>query len=604
MFRRRRLWSEFGKQDKQWIVATPRGRLTGAPQVTVVLIFWMSLGMILLTSIQTHGQANIDAVPPTRPEPEEPKFPKEPQQPPLRRPELPPVPPLLPEEERLPLQQFRLRQVNITGNTVFSDETLTDMIEPYLNRDVTSEDLEALRRALTRLYVSAGYINSGAVLPDQKITQGTVTYRIIEGALTDVTFSGKRWFRDGYLRRRLTLGIAPPLNVNRLQTRLYRLQQDDRIEQLNAELRPGIRPGESRLHVQVRERSPYVMALEFNNYQSVTIGAERGLVTLAHRNLTGNGDILNFTYGRSAGLDLQVDTSYILPLTARDTTISLRYERNNSSVISGSFDALDIKSRSETGSFNLRHPFYRDLRREFALALGGKRAQSKSFLLDIPFSFSAGTENGESIVTALSLTAEWSDRTPRTVLALQSRFSVGIDALGATTHSDRAIPDSRFFAWLGQFQWARRITPRDLQLRFRLALQLSDDPLLPTEQIAVGGRFSVRGYRENQLIRDNALIVSMETLIPLVQHHRWADFVHLIPFVDFGRGWNRKVETPDPTNLASIGLGVRWAATAHLVIPIRAQLEVWWGHKLLDVDTEGGNLQDKGLHLSFLVSST
>ncbi|MDH3604659.1 MAG: ShlB/FhaC/HecB family hemolysin secretion/activation protein, partial [Candidatus Tectomicrobia bacterium] len=545
--------------------------------MTVVLILWMSLGLMLLSSMPAQGQANLDAVPPTRPEPEEPKFPKEPEQPPLRRPELPPVPPLSPKEQpRLPLRQFQLRQVRIVGNTVFAEETLRTVAEPYLNRDVTSEDLEALRRDLTRLYINAGYINSGAVLPDQKITNGTVTYRIIEGALTDVTFSGKRWFRDGYLRRRLTLGIAPPLNVNVLQTRLYRLQQDDRIEQLNAELRPGIRPGESELHVQVRERPPYFMALEFNNYQSVTIGAERGLLTLAHRNLTGHGDVLNFTYGRSAGLDLQVDTSYILPLTARDTTISLRYQRNNSSVISGLFDALDIQSRSETWNVNLRHPFYRDLRREFALTLGGKRAHSKSFLRDIPFSFSAGTENGESIVTALSLTAEWSDRTPRSVLALQSRFSVGIDALDATTHSDRAIPDSRFFAWLGQVQWARRLTQRDLQLRFRLTLQLSDDSLLPTEQIAVGGRFSVRGYRENQLIRDNALIVSMETLIPLVQHHRWADFVHVIPFIDFGRGWNRQVETPDPTNLASIGLGVRWAATARLVIPIRAQLDVWW----------------------------
>jgi hemolysin activation/secretion protein len=564
----------------------------------------MSLVVATLTSMHAQAQTNLDVVQPTRPQPEEPTFPKEPQQPPLVRPELPPVPPLSPDEsKRLPLRQFRLRQVIITGSTVFSEEALAAVAEPYLNRSVSSEDLEALRRALTRLYVDAGYINSGAALPDQTITNGTVTYRIIEGALTDVAFSGKRWFRDGYLRRRLTLGIAPPLNVNRLQTRLYRLQQDDRIKQLNAELRPGIRPGESELHVLVSERSPYFMALEFNNYQSVTIGAERGLLTVAHRNLTGHGDLLNFTYGRSAGLDLQVDTSYTLPLTARDTTISLRYERNNSSVISGSFDALDITSQSETWTFNLRHPFYRDLRREFALILGGRRAQSESFLLDSPFSFSLGTENGESIVTTLNLTGEWSDRTPKAVLAVQSRFSLGVDLLGATTHSDRDIPDSRFFAWLGQFQWARRITERDLQIRFRLLWQLSTDPLLPTEQIAVGGRFSVRGYRENQLIRDNALMVSMETVIPLVQRRGWADFVYVIPFIDFGRGWNQKVVTPDPTNLASMGLGMQWAATVRLFIPIRTQLEVWWGYKLLDVDTEGGNLQDKGLHLRFVVSS-
>jgi hemolysin activation/secretion protein len=52
--------------------------------------------------------------------------------------------------------------------------------------------------------------------------------------------------------------------------------------------------------VQVAEHSPYGVAIEFNNYQSVTIGAERELLTVAHRNLTGHGDGLNFTYGRSA----------------------------------------------------------------------------------------------------------------------------------------------------------------------------------------------------------------------------------------------------------------------------------------------------------------
>ena len=88
--------------------------------------------------------------------------------------------------------------------------------------------------------------------------------------------------------------------------------------------------------------------MEFNNYQASTIGAERGLVTVVDCNLTGNGDVLSFTYGRSAGLDLQVDTSYVLPLSPRDTTVMLRYRRNISSVVEEPFDALDVESRSET----------------------------------------------------------------------------------------------------------------------------------------------------------------------------------------------------------------------------------------------------------------
>jgi hypothetical protein len=38
-------------------------------------------------------------------------------------------------------------------------------------------------------------------------------------------------------------------------------------------------------------------------------------------------------------------------------------------------------------------------------------------------------------------------------------------------------------------------------------------------------------------------------------------------------------------------------------IPLRTQAEVFWGYKLKDVQTEGGNLQDKGLHLQFVVTA-
>ena len=67
---------------------------------------------------------------------------------------------------------------------------------------------------------------------------------------------GNRWFREGYLRQRLTLDVEPPLHIGALQERLQRLQQDDRIARLEAELRPGVQLGESTLHVRVEERLP------------------------------------------------------------------------------------------------------------------------------------------------------------------------------------------------------------------------------------------------------------------------------------------------------------------------------------------------------------
>jgi hemolysin activation/secretion protein len=110
-----------------------------------------------------------------------------------------------------------VRQILVTGSTVFSEQELAEVTAPYVNRSVTSEDLEVLRLALTRFYINKGYINSGAILPDQTVVGGVITFHIIEGTLTEVTLEGQRWFRERYLRQRLALDVVPPLNIGTLQ---------------------------------------------------------------------------------------------------------------------------------------------------------------------------------------------------------------------------------------------------------------------------------------------------------------------------------------------------------------------------------------------------
>ena len=55
--------------------------------------------------------------------------------------------------------------------------------------------------------------------------------------------------------------------------------------------------------------------------------------------------------------------------------------------------------------------------------------------------------------------------------------------------------------------------------------------------------------------------------------------------------------------LLSIGLGLRWGAAWRVGVPLRTHAEVFWSYKLKDVRTEGGNLQDKGLSLQFVVAA-
>jgi hemolysin activation/secretion protein len=515
-------------------------------------------------------------------------------------PTLPPLPPgdvPLPERDRL-----FVREIRVVGSTVFDAEALRRLTAPYTGREVTVEDLEALRVALTRLYVDLGYVNSGALLSEQVVADGVITYQIVEGGVSDIEVVGARWFRAGHLRRRLARATAAPLNVNALQEQIQILLDDPRLRRLNAELMPGLRPGESVLRVVVEEPLPYRLTLDVDNYQSPSVGAERGILVLEHLNLTGNGDVLSLQYGRSDGVDPLLDFAYAIPITAADTVLGFRYQRNTQGVVSQEFQVLGIESDSEIFSLSLRQPVYRTRATEVALAVALERSSHETTLLGEPFELVPGSDSGRTVVTALRLGQEWTTRTQDRVVAARSRFSVGLDGLGSTIHRGEDVPDSRFFAWLGQFQLVQRLPVLDAQLLVRSDVQLTGDRLLSLEQVAVGGRYSVRGYRENTQVRDSAALGSVEVRVPIVRNRPWADAVELAPFFDYGRGWDARGPRPDPRDLMSVGIGVRWGLTIPSVVPLRPQFEVYWGKALRHVETPGGDLQDHGLHFQFLLT--
>ena len=140
----------------------------------------------------------------------------------------------------------------------------------------------------------------------------------------------------------------------------------------------------------------------------------------------------------------------------------------------------------------MRQPVYRTLNSDFALELIGERLWLQTSLLGDPFSLEPGAQHGRSVVAALRTAQEFVYRAQHQVIAARSRFSFGLNALGATVNHN-GLPDGIFFAWLGEFQWVRRLGLLDSYLIYRSSFQVSDAPLLSLEQISIGGRYSVRG---------------------------------------------------------------------------------------------------------------
>jgi hemolysin activation/secretion protein len=519
----------------------------------------------------------------------------------LELPELPEPEPALAGGPRILVRGFR-----IEGGTIFGEERLGPLLAPWIGREITTEDLVAVRDAITRLYVEHGYPNSGAVVPDQDPADGVVVIRIVEGRLAAIEIEGARYYRPSRLESRIALGASVPLELGRLREALEILQQDPRIERVAARLRPGEAPGEAVLEVEVAEARPWRLELGADNYANPAFGGYQGEAHLADENLLGFGDALGTRFRVADGL-VRIDAGYDFPVTARGTLLRLGGEYSDSKIVEDPFSELDIQTDYGSARIGVEHPVYRTTHTVARVGLLGEWRRAKTRICafeDIlgecdPFAFpgsGAEADDGTSTVSVLRASQELVRRDRNQVIAARSMLSVGLPILGA---ADRDIPasqfgvgglrhpDGQFVAWLAQLQWVRRFEPWGVEAIFRVDAQLASDTLPSLERFPVGGHLSVRGYRENQIVRDQGVVTSLELRLPIWLFEGRAGVLQLAPFADFGHATNRRNPTPDPETLASVGLGVLWALG-------RVDAALYWGHQLRSVETSG-DLQDDGI---------
>ncbi|NEP14265.1 MAG: ShlB/FhaC/HecB family hemolysin secretion/activation protein [Symploca sp. SIO2C1] len=496
--------------------------------------------------------------------------------------------------------EITIKRFEFIGNTAFSDEELAQEVKEFTNEPITFAELLSARTKITELYTSNGYVTSGAFIPPQSLIETTITIQIVEGGLEEIEVNGSRRLLPGYVRSRLEIATAKPLNVNKLLEALQVLQLDPLIDNISAELSTGSGPATSLLIVNVTEANTWLYEVFANNGRSPSVGSFRRGFTIGQANFLGVGDRLTFGYTNTDGSD-EIDASYTIPFNPRNGTLSLNYGNTSSKVIEPPFDILDIESSSRYFDITIRQPIVQTPSQELALGLTGTRRETDNSLLGIPFPLSEGADNlGRTRVSALGFFQEWTKRSAAEVLALRSQFNLGIGAFDATLNDSdpgtgEPIPDSRFFSWRGQGQWVRLLAP-DTILLIRGDMQLATTPLLPIEQFGLGGLGSVRGYRQFSLLTDNGVFASAEVRVPILRIGS-EGLLQLAPFIDVGTTWNTDRADPDPSSLASTGLGLE----LQLGDGFNARLD--WGIPLIPVDNTRRTWQENGLHFSVTFSN-
>jgi hemolysin activation/secretion protein len=297
---------------------------------------------------------------------------------------------------------------------------------------------------------------------------------------------------------------------------------------VDVELEPGDRPGTTAVNLRIAENKPWYGFAQYSNTGTTSTTTNRERFGLVHRQLTGRDDTLRVGYTTGDFDETHaVVASYDTPITLDYPKLRVkvqgfwsRFDSSELGQIDGSFTG---KQAGIEPSVVLNVFQHRDF---FVDVSAGARLQR----VQIENGLGSGTAHADVdyLVPRFEVAAEQNTRTSNL------RLSTSLDFGFTGAEEDELIllgnedPDNDFQrlqingSWSSYLEplvnrqaWEDPSTPETSTLAHEIALQFRaqyafQNRLTPPFQEVMGGFYSVRGYRQAEVSRDNLVFGSME----------------------------------------------------------------------------------------------
>ncbi|HET7333808.1 MAG TPA: ShlB/FhaC/HecB family hemolysin secretion/activation protein [Rhizomicrobium sp.] len=454
---------------------------------------------------------------------------------------------------------FKLKSVEFTGNSVLSDSVLQQMASSYVGREVTLAEVYALADSVTAEYRSRGYILVRAIPPAQRITDGHLKIRVIEGFIANVKIQGDaggaRPYLEAYGRR---IQKIAPLTADVLERELL-LASDLTGLRLRSVLTPSSVTGGADLTFVV-DPKPVDAYLYFDNRGSKYLGPYELMAGIFANDAFGTGGRLglNAVMTPNAGPELGYGAiSYDQPLGENGLKLfsSFSVTRTRPGSV---LKLLGTKGRALNWDGTLSYPITRS--RDLNIIVSGgfayKDVRSSNIAANPLFSDHVRSLNAALFINTLDNWGGYS--------TASATITKGLGIFGATRSS--SPNKSRFFAdgsyWRGNIELTHE-QPIGNQVSLFLAAagQTSfGGSLLASEQFSLGGTGYDRGFDPSEVTGDSALAGRAELRWTAVAEAGLISNVQLYGFYEGGKVWQDRVlpGSLKSESLFSAGAGVRF----------------------------------------------
>lgn len=460
-----------------------------------------------------------------------------------------------------------IKQYRVLGAHHLTKIEIERAVYPFLGPGRGPQDVEQARAALEKAYQAKGFQTVSVQVPQQSGAGGIVVLNVTESAVGRLRVRNSRYFLLSSIKKNapsLAEGTVP--NFNEVTHDVISLNQwpDRRI---TPSLKAGVIPGTVDVDLTVQDTFPFHGSVELNNRYSADTDPLRLNASLSYNNLWQLGHSIggSFQIAPENINEVQVYSAYYVLRFADPSWLTFIAQGVKQDSDVSTLGSIDVAGKGEVigGRAIITFPALTNFFHSLTLGLDYKHFDQNV------------TIAGVLVPTPIYYYPFSANYT----LTYAPKGSVTTADFGVTFHArgmgstPRHFDFNRFdadanFIYLRSDLSHQHDLPFGFQAFGKIQGQVSDQPLVNSEQFAGGGLPTVRGYLEAETLGDNAALGSLELRSPnfLTSLGAEANEGRVYVFVDGGY-----LELIDPLPeqdasfaLASVGAGAHVRLHNHL----------------------------------------
>lgn len=460
--------------------------------------------------------------------------------------------------------KLTLNGLNISGVTVYTEDQISSIYSGQIGQTITLAEVYNIANRLKLKYRNDGYLLAQVVVPPQKIDNGIVKLRVVEGTVDSVVVEGEETAATDLIRKYAgQMALGGPLNSEQLERQLLLINDLPGVTARSV-LSPSLnQTGAADLRIIV-ERDPFDALIGVNNNGSKYLGPLQ---------FNAAGTLNNF-FDRNERLTAQIVVApqsinpfdyelgylalaYDMPVWSEGTNLEIFVSHTNTEP-GFDLEQFDVEGRSNFASIGLEHPFIRSRSQN----LYGRVVFDWR---DVETSNNLPEPTREDNIRALRAGVRYDFLDTLIGVGVNSvdfEIAKGLDIFGASDEGDldlsRAEGDPDFFKINLEAQRLQRVTNK-VNVLVAGQAQWANDAVLASEEFGVGGTNIGRAFDASEVVGEDGIAGKVEVQWNKPVEWSLVQDYQVFGFFDAGRVWN-----DDPTTaaqkketLTSTGFGLR-----------------------------------------------